>query len=162
MWYAEGRGPRRDGDRPYPVPDLAIEVRSASTWRYDIGAKKAAYERGGLPELWLVDTAADEVLVFRRSAPTAATFDVSLELTVADSSPRRCCPGPPSPCDGCSMHSARHEGPATAHGPFTAIGRTSKRCVEVHGLWRDGNLVCTSAAGRDVRSRMRNTPRASA
>jgi len=47
------------------------EVRSASTSRYDIGAKKAAHERAGLPELWLVDTAADEVLVFRRSSPQA-------------------------------------------------------------------------------------------
>lgn len=52
-------------------------------------------------------------------------------------------------------------GPA-AHGPFTAIGRTSKRCVEVHGLWREGNLVCTSAAGRGVRSRIRKAPRVSA
>ena len=84
MWYVEGCGPSREDDRPYPVPDLAIEVRSAATWRYDIGAKKAAYERAGLPELWLVDTAADEVLVFRRSAARAAWFDVSLELPAAD------------------------------------------------------------------------------
>lgn len=84
MWYAEGRAPGRHDDRPYPVPDLVAEVRSPSTWRYDIGAKKAAYERGGLPELWLVDTAADVVLVFRRSSPQAAAFDVSLELTVDD------------------------------------------------------------------------------
>ncbi|MEJ7818631.1 MAG: Uma2 family endonuclease, partial [Thermoleophilaceae bacterium] len=44
------------------------------------GAKKAAYERHGLPELWLVDTAAEAVLVFRRSRPGALTFDVALEL----------------------------------------------------------------------------------
>jgi Uma2 family endonuclease len=62
------------------VPDLAVEVRSPSTWRYDIGAKKSAYERAGLPELWLVDVAADVVLVFRRSSPRAASFDVALEL----------------------------------------------------------------------------------
>jgi Uma2 family endonuclease len=84
MWYAEGRAPGRHDPRPYPIPDLVVEVRSPSTWRYDIGAKKAAYERGGLPELWLVDTAADVVLVFRRSSPQAAGFDVSLELTAAD------------------------------------------------------------------------------
>jgi Uma2 family endonuclease len=84
LWYAEGRVPGRHDPRPYPVPDLAVEVRSPSTWRYDIGAKKAAYERGGLPELWLVDTTADEVIVFRRSSPTASSFDVSLELTVDD------------------------------------------------------------------------------
>lgn len=84
MWYAEGRAPGRYDDRPYPVPDLVVEVRSPSTWRYDIGAKKSAYERAGLPELWLVDTAADEILVFRRSAHTAVVFDVALELTVDD------------------------------------------------------------------------------
>lgn len=33
---------------------------------------------------WLVDTAADEVLVFRRSRTGAPSFDVSLELTRED------------------------------------------------------------------------------
>ncbi|MDQ3719269.1 MAG: Uma2 family endonuclease [Actinomycetota bacterium] len=59
---------------------MVAEVRSPSTWRYDVGAKKSSYERSGLPELWLVDTAADEVLVFRRSTPGATRFDVALEL----------------------------------------------------------------------------------
>jgi Uma2 family endonuclease len=84
LWYAHGRVPGRRASAPSPVPDLAIEVRSPSTWRYDIGAKKAAYERAGLPELWLVDTTASEVIVFRRSSPKASTFDVALELTVDD------------------------------------------------------------------------------
>ncbi len=84
LWYAEGRVPGRHDPRPYPLPDLAVEVRSPSTWRYDIGAKKAAYERHGLLELWLVDTAADEVPIFRRSSPRAPSFDVSLELGVGD------------------------------------------------------------------------------
>ena len=57
-----------------------MEARSPSTWRYDIGAKKAVYEGHGLHELWLVDTRAEEVLVFRRSKPSGKTFDVSLEL----------------------------------------------------------------------------------
>jgi Uma2 family endonuclease len=84
LWYAEGRVPGRHDPRPYPLPGLAIEVRSPSTWRYDIGAKKSAYERAGLAELWLVDTAASEVLVFGRSAPDGTAFDVSLELAAAD------------------------------------------------------------------------------
>jgi Uma2 family endonuclease len=90
MWYAEGRVPELHDPRPYPLPDLAVEVRSPSTWRYDIGAKQAAYERAGLQELWLVDTVASEVMVFRRSAPKSPTFDVSLELGVEDelASPR--------------------------------------------------------------------------
>jgi Uma2 family endonuclease len=84
LWYRDGRAPERGASRPYPMPDLVVEVRSPSTWRYDVGAKKSAYERGGLPELWLVDTAADVVLVFRRSSPEARSFDVSLELTAED------------------------------------------------------------------------------
>jgi len=84
LWYAEGRSPARDDRPPSPLPDIAIDVRSPSTWRYDIGAKKSAYERHGLGELWLVDTAADVLLVFRRASTRAATFDVSLELAVED------------------------------------------------------------------------------
>ncbi|MGI8660892.1 MAG: Uma2 family endonuclease [Thermoleophilaceae bacterium] len=60
VWYAEGRAPARLDRPPYPMPDLAVEVRSPSTWRYDLGAKKSGY---------------------RRSRPRATAFDVSLELT---------------------------------------------------------------------------------
>lgn len=80
VWYREGRSPRRGDIAPYPLPDLAVEVRSPSTWRHDIGTKKRNYERRGVGELWLVDTAADVVLVFRRSSPQTPTFDVSEEL----------------------------------------------------------------------------------
>ncbi len=84
VWYREGRAPRRHDPPPYPVPDLAVEVRSPSTWRFDIGRKKDGYERRDVAELWLVDTAADVVLVFRRSQAKAGRFDLSLELTAAD------------------------------------------------------------------------------
>ncbi len=84
LWYAEGRLPSSDAEPPAPIPDLAVEIRSPSTWRYDIGAKKSGYERHGLPELWLLDTAADEVLAFRRSAPGAPSFDTALELERGD------------------------------------------------------------------------------
>lgn len=79
LWYSAER-PLDADVRPQPLPDIAVEVRSPSTWRYDIGAKKTRYEDHGLRELWLVDVAADVVLVFRRSSPGAAEFDVSLEL----------------------------------------------------------------------------------
>jgi Uma2 family endonuclease len=80
VWYREGRAPRRGDSPPYPVPDLVVEVRSPSTWRFDIGRKKDNYELHGVHELWLVDTAADVVIVFRRSRPDAPRFDVSIEL----------------------------------------------------------------------------------
>ena len=65
--------------------NVCVEIRSPSTRRYDVGAKKAAYEAGGLPELWLVDHVATSVLVFRRSAPDVIRFDVALELGRGDS-----------------------------------------------------------------------------
>lgn len=83
-WYSSAKVPRAHDPPPYPCPDLAVEARSPSTWRYDIGAKKAVYESHGLPELWLVDTKAEEVLVFRRSLPSAPGFDVSLELRLGE------------------------------------------------------------------------------
>jgi len=80
LWYRAGRVPVNVTVRPQPLPDIAVEIRSPSTWRYDIGVKKTRYEQYGLPELWLVDTVADEVFVFRRSSPRATEFDVSLQL----------------------------------------------------------------------------------
>jgi len=80
LWYADGRVPALHTRAPYPLPDLAVEVRSPSTWRYDVGVKRAVYEREGLLELWLVDTHAASVLVFRRSSSRARGFDVALEL----------------------------------------------------------------------------------
>ena len=83
LWYRDGREP---GPETWlqPLPDIAVEIRSPSTWRYDIGPKKRRYEQHGLPELWLVDTEADEVFVFRRSTPASEEFDVVLQLVRAD------------------------------------------------------------------------------
>ena len=83
-WLPECAQPTKDAKRIVGPPALAVEVRSPSTWRYDLGAKKRTYERLGLAELWLVDTAADVVLVYRRASPEAADFDVELELAVGE------------------------------------------------------------------------------
>lgn len=80
VWYREGRAPTRPDLSPYLPPDIAVEIRSPSTWRFDVGAKKRNYELRGVPELWLVDTAADVVLIFRRSSAKSPIFDVSEEL----------------------------------------------------------------------------------
>ena len=83
LWYAEGHAPELMAPRPYPPPDLVIEIRSPSTWRHDIGRKKSGYEAAGVRELWLVDFTS--VLVFRRSAPQQPDFDITLELTPEES-----------------------------------------------------------------------------
>jgi Uma2 family endonuclease len=79
LWVADAE--RIDPDAGLTgLPDLAVEIRSPSTWRYDIGAKRFRYEQQGLPELWLVDLASRSVIVCRRSSPEATSFDVALEL----------------------------------------------------------------------------------
>jgi Uma2 family endonuclease len=88
LWYPAGAELDLDAKPPSPLPHIAVEVRSPSTWRFDIGAKKAAYEREGLRELWLVDTDARVVLVFRRSDPDVAAFDVALEVDETLTSPQ--------------------------------------------------------------------------
>lgn len=80
LWIAEGHRPADLDARLVRGPDLCVEVRSPSTWHFDVGQKKRVYEAGGLPELWLVDTVAQSVLVFRRSAAGTSHFDVALEL----------------------------------------------------------------------------------
>lgn len=84
LWYPQGREPARGEPRPYSVPALAVEVRSPSTWRYDLGAKKSAYERNGLRELWLIDTRVSELLAFRRATEQSPAFDVALEIGADD------------------------------------------------------------------------------
>ena len=84
VWIAEEHVPADWSELLPRVPDLAVEIRSPGTWRYDVGRKKSMYESGGLPELWLVDTEAEVVLVFRRSAPAVPGFDVALELGAGD------------------------------------------------------------------------------
>jgi Uma2 family endonuclease len=83
-WVPDDDKPEREAKRIVGPPALAVEVRSPSTWRYDVGVKKRIYERHGLTELWLVDTASDTVLVYRRSSPKAVEFDVELELEAGE------------------------------------------------------------------------------
>jgi Uma2 family endonuclease len=83
LWVSEGRLPS-DGTHLDLVPELVVEVRSPSTWRYDTTVKFRKYEAAGVSEVWLVDTAANTVLVYRRSSESAAEFDVALELGVGE------------------------------------------------------------------------------
>jgi Uma2 family endonuclease len=81
LWF-EAPLDLNEANAPRP-PDLAVEVRSPSTWRYDIARKRELYETHGVRELWLADTASRTLLVYRRSHPKAG-FDVAHELGPAD------------------------------------------------------------------------------
>ncbi len=80
LWWADASRHDLSTGRQYELPELVVEVRSPRTWRYDVGHKRAIYEKAGVPELWLVDTSATSVLVYRRSRPDAPGFDVSAEV----------------------------------------------------------------------------------
>lgn len=77
LWFADDVP--LDALRAPRVPDLVIEVRSASTWAQDLGPKRRLYERHGARELWLIDTAARSVLVFART-PGAGEFADPVEV----------------------------------------------------------------------------------
>jgi Uma2 family endonuclease len=79
-WVREERRPPPGALALDGLPDLVVEVRSPSTWRYDTGVKRFLYEERGVAELWLVDNQARQVLVSRRSSPASATFDETVEL----------------------------------------------------------------------------------
>jgi Uma2 family endonuclease len=79
-----------DGDLPLTAvnapraPELAVEVRSPGTWRYDLGRKRELYERHGVAELWLVDPFSRSILAFRRAA-RSAPFATPVELQADES-----------------------------------------------------------------------------
>jgi len=77
LWFAEPIP--LDAVRAPRVPDLAVEVRSPSTWARDVSVKADLYRAHGLRELWLVDTAARSVLVLRAGQGTDA-WQVQLEV----------------------------------------------------------------------------------
>ncbi len=81
-WVGEHRRPHPDQSYLDGVPDLVIEIRSPSTWVRDLRVKLPRYEAAGVAEAWYVDTEARTVLVFRRSGPNAAGFDVALEVGI--------------------------------------------------------------------------------
>lgn len=82
-WTTPEHTAPRNAVRAAGPPDLAVEVRSPSTWRYDLGPKRSKWEAAGLPELWLVDTESNSIVVLRRSSPKSG-FDVTLEVGTGD------------------------------------------------------------------------------
>ena len=83
-WVPESQRLAGTDNRFTTPPPLVVEVRSPSTWRYDVGTKLRTYEASGVAEVWLIDTENDVVVVHRRSSADAARFDVELTLTATD------------------------------------------------------------------------------
>jgi len=81
LWFAEPIP--LDALRAPRVPDLAVEVRSPSTWARDVSVKADLYRAHGLRELWLADTAARSVLVLRARQGTDAWHE-HLEVAADD------------------------------------------------------------------------------
>ena len=66
------------------APDLAVEVLSPGTARFDKGSKRKIYARTGVKELWLVDVEAKFIHVYQltKDAETpAATYDEKAVFT---------------------------------------------------------------------------------
>ncbi|MEA2973237.1 MAG: hypothetical protein QOG82_1695 [Actinomycetota bacterium] len=82
-WTREGR-PDVAAGRLDSVPDLAVEVRSPATWRYDSGPKRRRYGMAGTAELWLVDPQARKITVHRRSAADARGFDSNFAVEAGE------------------------------------------------------------------------------
>jgi Uma2 family endonuclease len=63
LWFAQA--PDNDDGPADHEPNLLVEVRSVSTWHYDLGRKRELYLQHGVPELWLVDIVERRVIVHR-------------------------------------------------------------------------------------------------
>ncbi len=53
-------------DGVHGAPDLVVEILSPSTMTRDRGVKKAAYERAGVKEYWIVSPEGKSIEVYRR------------------------------------------------------------------------------------------------
>jgi Uma2 family endonuclease len=82
LWFAQEIA--LDAPRAPRMPELAVEVRSAATWVYDVDPKRELYERHGLRELWLADTASQMLPVYRRSREDRG-FDIQAEVSAEES-----------------------------------------------------------------------------
>jgi Uma2 family endonuclease len=65
MFFARDHLDRLEGRLPVGPPDLAVEVLSPGTRRYDLNQKRLGYARSGVQELWVIDPVAKGARVWR-------------------------------------------------------------------------------------------------
>jgi Uma2 family endonuclease len=66
------------------APDLAIEILSKSSAKYDLGTKRSVYGRTGVDELWIIDPAKRTLSLYRFSENTStpvATYKAKQKFT---------------------------------------------------------------------------------
>ena len=66
------------------APDLAVEILSKSSAKYDLGPKRSVYARTGVEELWIVDPAKRTLALYRladRVDTPAATYKAKQKFT---------------------------------------------------------------------------------
>jgi Uma2 family endonuclease len=66
------------------APDLAIEILSKTTAKYDLGIKRSIYARTGVEELWIIDPTKRTLAVYRlteNSETPAATYKGKQKFT---------------------------------------------------------------------------------
>jgi Uma2 family endonuclease len=81
VWWLRRDRVKLLGDLLHEIaPNIAIEVRSPSTWHYDTGAKLRHYEAAGVDEVWLVDTVSRSIIVQRRLDSGDSSFNDSFEI----------------------------------------------------------------------------------
>ena len=78
----------------YPTAGLVVEILSPSTRRRDLGIKRAAYLRWGIPECWIVDIEQREITVVRPGRDDERVVETlrwqprpeipALEITIAE------------------------------------------------------------------------------
>lgn len=68
------------------VPDMVVEVLSASTMRYDQTRKRALYQRAGVREYWIVNpqTRTVEALLLQDGAYASTVYEDTVPSTVLD------------------------------------------------------------------------------
>ena len=84
VWWARAGRPDAGANRLDAVPDLAVEVRSPATWRFDTGVKLRRYGGAGTAELWLIDHQARRIVVHRRTSVEGRGFDDTLTVTAGE------------------------------------------------------------------------------
>lgn len=102
LWFREDRIPKDLNAYPEHVPDLCVEIRSSSTWRFDVARRSASTRRADFPSSgW-------STIYPTRCSPTgdpnrARTPSTWRSSTSAPTrSIRQCCPASSSRWTSCS------------------------------------------------------------